>query len=533
MPKKQHSIISEDENCFHVHDGEKNFIVAKQGLEKNLHERIRSLPKYAMGGVVDSVDAEGDEDGAESMPDWMESGFKPGIKSMEESWRESAAPRISKERVAQALANPDDPFAKNYPGELKQAAQYHGLQIPEVGKAPASVETPQEVIAETPVVTPQAVAQEQQQVENAAVGAPILQQLKAGQAMQAQGIRQEADVAGKIAADQQQIYDKLYSPEVEKANQERAMKLQAQLDTIDKENSGLYEAAFANKIDPNRVWNNMSSGNKVMATIAIILGGLGSGGNAENNAALKVINKAIDDDINAQIKQGENAKQLYQLNLQRYRDTQTALEATRMQMNSIAQGQLAALAAKYGGETAKAKAQSLLGMLQQQNAVTQSTVAGNLAKASGKSSENFVPGYGYAQVKPSEEDKSALASVSSIKNGLRELQQRAIKGGPTIKGSSFDNETKTKISGLKLQLKTLFKLGQISETDAALIDPLVSDPGSWRTEKAVRQLEAAIGVVNSVEDATLAKLGLQRPQQQKRKVPTFEEFKKMKAEGKL
>lgn len=535
MAKKQ-SLISEDDDTFHVHDGKGHFLVAKKGIGKDTHERIRSLPKYYAGGDVLGSGTDSAVKKEAPLPDWL---TKPGYEEIKDAFAETNKPKVPRERVEQAMANPEDPFAKNYPGELKQAAQFYGLAPTESPK-PASVTQPvadpaqavEKAIVETPA--PQQIAQQMQSQQDAMGLMPVLKNLQDGAQLQAAGIQAEANAISDLSREQNTMLGQMYSPEKLKAEEARLADLESKRLKLEAENDELFKAATNNKIDPRRVWNNMSSGNKVMATIAIILGGMGSGGDAANNAAMKVINKAIDDDINAQKEEKENARSLYQLNFQRYRDTQSAMDATRLQMNAIAQGQLNALASKYAAPAAQAKAKILMGTLKQQQAELTAGVIAKSQKAVQDRNENLIPGYGVAQVKPSEEDKNVLASAGIIKKGLQNLQNRAIQKGTTISGSSTDAENKALIAGMKLQLKTLFKLGQISESDSALMDPLATDPGAWRTDKAVRQLEQAKRVVESVEDATLGKLGLSRQQaaQQKPRI-SFEEYKKRSAEGTL
>lgn len=106
------------------------------------------------------------------------------------------------------------------------------------------------------------------------------------------------------------------------------------------------QAYMTQKLDPNRVWHNMSTGNKAMATIGIILGGIGSGLTGQPNAALNVLEKMVDRDVESQknsIGQGYN---LYQMNLEKYRNQSAADSATRLQMYNAYEAQLQQQASK-------------------------------------------------------------------------------------------------------------------------------------------------------------------------------------------
>lgn len=68
------------------------------------------------------------------------------------------------------------------------------------------------------------------------------------------------------------------------------------------ERQKLREDINKNLIDPNRVIRNMSTGNKILAGISLILGGIGSGLTGQPNMAYQVIKDAIDKDVDAQAK---------------------------------------------------------------------------------------------------------------------------------------------------------------------------------------------------------------------------------------
>ena len=54
------------------------------------------------------------------------------------------------------------------------------------------------------------------------------------------------------------------------------------------------------KIDPNKYWNDKSTGEKIMSAIALVLGGIGGGMTGRGgNAALDVMNNAISRDVEA------------------------------------------------------------------------------------------------------------------------------------------------------------------------------------------------------------------------------------------
>ncbi len=62
-----------------------------------------------------------------------------------------------------------------------------------------------------------------------------------------------------------------------------------------------YSQSKAAEVDPERYWNNKSTGGKIAAGIGMVLSGMGGGMTGSNrNLALEQLNKAVDDDISAQ-----------------------------------------------------------------------------------------------------------------------------------------------------------------------------------------------------------------------------------------
>lgn len=121
------------------------------------------------------------------------------------------------------------------------------------------------------------------------------------------------------------------------------------------------------KIDPNQYMNNMSTGNKVLAAIAMAIGGAGSGITGGPNLAYQTIQEAIRRDVESQKENASSARSLYSENLRRYGDQRLADQATMMQMNAATQGQIAAIAAKGAAAQAGPQAQLLIKQMRDDN----------------------------------------------------------------------------------------------------------------------------------------------------------------------
>lgn len=118
------------------------------------------------------------------------------------------------------------------------------------------------------------------------------------------------------------------------------------------------------KVKVNNLWENMGTGQKILAGISLVLGAAGAG-TSGRNGAVEVITKAIDTDIAAQKQniqlqaegklQNYNAENnMYGQMLKKYQNEDAALAATQLLKLQQVQSQLNAVAADYSG-TAVAK----------------------------------------------------------------------------------------------------------------------------------------------------------------------------------
>ena len=129
------------------------------------------------------------------------------------------------------------------------------------------------------------------------------------------------------------------------------------------------------KIDPDRYWHNKSTGEKVLAGIAIALSSIGQGlqavgGVAAPNQAMKVISDSIERDIEAQkmdiqLKRDQVQGQQNILNDMRARfgDERQAETAARMIGLEVAKSQLAQFGLNHQSEVVQANAKLLYGQI--------------------------------------------------------------------------------------------------------------------------------------------------------------------------
>lgn len=130
------------------------------------------------------------------------------------------------------------------------------------------------------------------------------------------------------------------------------------------------------KVDNKRLWNSMGDGQKVGAVFAMILGGFGTAKGGVN-PAVATVTKFIDKDIETQERdldrkgQGINMKRGLLSDMRaRFKDDREAKLAARSISLDANIAQLQAVAAKYKGTEAEARANEALAVLAQENEKT-------------------------------------------------------------------------------------------------------------------------------------------------------------------
>jgi hypothetical protein len=115
------------------------------------------------------------------------------------------------------------------------------------------------------------------------------------------------------------------------------------------------KAIMDQKIDPNRYWNNQSTGSKISAGIGIVLSGIGSGLTGKPNLALEQINGAINRDIDSQKNDQSKNMNLWRMNMEATKNETDATLATQNQMLSAVKTKMLAAGQQAAGPLASAR----------------------------------------------------------------------------------------------------------------------------------------------------------------------------------
>lgn len=183
------------------------------------------------------------------------------------------------------------------------------------------------------------------------------------------GIMGEAEAGAKQAAAMTSAYTQAvgdlqkFQQDQKVLEQTRRDQLQAQAQKMEQSIDDFKKASV---LDPNKFWANKTTGDKIMASVAVFLGGLGGG----PNQALEIINNAVTRDIEAQKQAAMGAKGKYEMENNIYRNMMdqfqnetAAFTASRLAALNIAEMQIKKAEAGTANLQSKARAQQALGQL--------------------------------------------------------------------------------------------------------------------------------------------------------------------------
>lgn len=244
-------------------------------------------------------------------------------------------PHFPLNQVLPATENPASPDAFAKPGEQTTAQINQNLNVPKSATPMEYQKAYQDAIANQNAGVAQLQQPQQRQDQSAGYTGdlpPALQDIFNAQsnaisekAKAEQGLASGAAGAFGSLADQQAAAQKQYQQNIIDANK-----------AIDD-----YAAQYKNqKIDPNRVFANASTGDKIIGAIGLLMSGIGSGLTGQPNLALKVIDDAINRDIDAQKNDLGKGQNLLDLQLKKYGNINQAINATQLMMMNQANAKL-------------------------------------------------------------------------------------------------------------------------------------------------------------------------------------------------
>lgn len=490
-----YNFVSEDDETYKIkHPDGSEFSVAKKALSKSLHSKIKGLEpiKMADGGIVPSyeedflIDSENPENEIPALSG--PSGLQGPL--IEQPIQEKLA--VSNQTPPEPnLSTPElNPYEKS-------SVSLNKIQPVEKKEVIPGMEG-----------LPDSYAKSLKQAQDS---------IKMGAQAQARGFEQQAKV-------QEQLVNDLKQAEI---------KTQERLAPIEEKSRILYDSIMNDKVDPNRVWNQSSTANKIVSVFSILMSGIGSGiaGGTQRNMALDVLDNAINQDIDAQKANIRKKESLYSENLRLLGDERQAALATKSQLLSVAQAQIQAIGLKTNSQEAKAKELSALGQIEMQKAqirqqLQKDQVVSQMAGGGTSMSDAQIQqmpeeirkravkvGGKYVLALDDQAAKSSreiIGSHDSMMSNLDELiNLRKQYGAETIPGP-VKAKMQNIASNLELAMKESKKLGTLDAGAERYMKKIVADPTSYTF--ALDSYKALKEVQNKETNAKLKALGVNIPE---------------------
>jgi hypothetical protein len=291
-------------------------------------------------------------------------------------------------------------------------------------------------------------------------------------------LQEQAALQGRIDASD------AYAAQMQKINEEKDARIASEMSKLDE----LGKKAADGKVTP--FWDKASTEQKVGAGLAMALGAFGSSFSKGPNYAMQIIDKAIDDDIKAQManidqnnkafsNQREHIGELKSI----YRDRTDMAAALRSMAYDKVENQLMSIASKNKELMALPAFQQQLAKIQENKIATQMSLSKSRAdtmklerEASGQTPENFIPGYGYAPSKKVAEDGMALNQITTEMLGdLAELKRMREAWGKNALNPDEVGRAKAIATNLIFNLKSdsMAKLGVLAGPDLDLLTTII------------------------------------------------------------
>lgn len=441
-PKKIRSVNDNGDHWVIHHSDHGVFPVAKKGLRP---ETVKQIQAFADGGKAEEEDtlAPGMASDADSKTLW-DTLFHP------------EQPREERATTAPAPAPPPPmrPELVNSPEQARVAAQgvpggfaalsdtYNQIKS---GAAPAQAMTS----------PPPAVEAAPSEDEGHAAAAPA-QPTQATPAQPASGTNFR-DMRDVDAATRQEIEAETNRQNLERDRQTAAAQMQEaslqRQDQIQKDAQAKYQAISAKqealaeeiangKIDGNHWWESRNVGQKISATIGMILGGIGAGMVGGQNQAMEIIQSAIGRDMEAQKANLGKKQSLLSSYVQQGHDVQDAMKLAAAHELAAVEGQLRASSARYSALETAPVAQSIAAQLKLKGVQMRQEVAT-------KSLDNAVK---REQLSTLQMQKAMMGDQLAAAPLIREIQTKAALGqGLDPKyGPLLDPKTTIKLDDGKL-----------------------------------------------------------------------------------
>lgn len=398
MKLEKYKLLEETDDHYRLDDGTGPFRVAKKGISQGMHERIAQ--HFALGGpVLDYArDASmgtlplnfGNTAAATPEPAAPMTPAAPPEMSYWQKWmaEQAIANQLDTERIktenaagGQGLGNLGHALQGLIPAPRPEgeALRRQKEEFAKRGLGPAPAPVPAPAVAAPAQAAPPPLPTDVQVMEPRlplpapapialGTGAPGITMPGAPPGFDAASRQiQEGTQAEGVAAQQQAKQQAQALEEQEKARAAFEAEHSRRMAAHQAETAKLQSDIATSKIDPNHLWATRSTAQKAGGIIGIILSGIGQGLAGGPNMALQVLDKAIDQDLDAQKMNLDTKKGLLAQYIAQGREMGDAHQLAKATMQEAFAAQLQKAAAQSAGPMIQAQTQKLAGELGQKS----------------------------------------------------------------------------------------------------------------------------------------------------------------------
>jgi hypothetical protein len=477
-----YKVLASNDDHFEVEKQGKKFKVAKKHLDEATKSRIQGMFK---GGEVEHMYGGGDVEPsiANTIGQYLGKGADILRNKVEDDFLVPAFQGAT--ATASTLADVGS--------GIKQG--FSPPKVPDVQLGPklASGEGVLNEIPESEMVDP---SQQVPVVEAAPTTAPVA---APADPMQSFIEEQKKAINQKQLAEQQQARDEATALEQQQLSLEMIAEEHAKArKPIDDQVKAVSDAIVNGEVNPNRYYENQSTGNQITASIALALGGLGGAlDRTGRNAAAETIQKAIDRDIDAQKENLANKRSAMSQLMAQGKSIDEAADIQKLNALTAARSQLDLAAARARDPLAAANAANARSVLdlqiqQLKDANTKKNVekaivgpggtAFNPAQMGGEYAEKYAkttvqgPDGRFYQAR-SPEVAGKLAEKAALSTEVKSLVRKLEKYGPeALAGGAASADA----AALKVALLRLNEISGIKEGSLKLVAEMFDNPTKLR-----------------------------------------------------
>lgn len=331
--------------------------------------------------------------------------------------------------------------------------------------------------------------------------------LKEAVAKQTSGIQAEAAAQGALGNQQADIYQ-----QQAKHAQQMQVDFERKYAELNQERQNIRDDIAASHIDPNRYLNKMSDSGKISTAIGLVLGGISGGLLHQENPALKFINNQIEHDVQAQVQDMGNKKNLLAAVHEQFGNLKDATNMVRATYADLYSNKIAEAAAKSTDPLVKARAEQAIGKLQESVAPQLMDTARRQMLFEGVGNKRILPEQAVEGLVPKEHQKQVFTEIANAQHATQNEKEimtafdDASKENTLLRTGAGLLRTPGSIQKMNAMFLPMIhdQEGRVNEYEQHTLQELMPKPGDMDAKIAYKR-QALEAFINNKKSAPTAK----------------------------